>query len=179
MLRNENLHLIEELVNTCELEGENEIEGLATASAARDWLSSHGLLAPQARVSADDRKRTIALREAIRRQLLLNNGVAVDADPAPLEAAARRARLVLRFGADGKPFLEPRAGGVDGALGRIVAAIAAAHGDGSWERLKACRAEDCHWAFIDHARNRSRSWCSMRSCGNRAKIRAYRERAGV
>jgi hypothetical protein len=32
------------------------------------------------------------------------------------------------------------------------------------------------WAFYDHARNRSRTWCSMDACGNRAKARAYRAR---
>jgi predicted RNA-binding Zn ribbon-like protein len=46
----------------------------------------------------------------------------------------------------------------------------------SWERLKACRAEDCRWAFLDDAKNHSRAWCSMKVCGNRAKARAYRER---
>ena len=48
--------------------------------------------------------------------------------------------------------------------------------DGSWQRLKACRASDCQWAFVDTARNHSRSWCSMASCGNREKARAFRER---
>jgi predicted RNA-binding Zn ribbon-like protein len=42
--------------------------------------------------------------------------------------------------------------------------------------MKACRAEDCRWAFYDRSRNRSRAWCSMRECGNRAKARSYRAR---
>jgi predicted RNA-binding Zn ribbon-like protein len=70
----------------------------------------------------------------------------------------------------------PGAAGVSGALGRIVAAVQGAVVDGSWRRLKACRAEDCQWAFVDHAKNQSRAWCSMSSCGNRAKARAHRER---
>ena len=41
-----------------------------------------------------------------------------------------------------------------GALGRLLAIAAAAIADGTWTRLKACRAEDCRWAFYDHARNR-------------------------
>jgi len=33
----------------------------------------------------------------------------------------------------------------------------------------------CGYLFIDHSRNRSRRWCSMESCGNRAKVhRHYR-----
>jgi predicted RNA-binding Zn ribbon-like protein len=82
---------------------------------------------------------------------------------------------VLRF-ADGGPALVPAAAGVAGALGRIVAAVQGAVADGSWRRLKACRARDCEWAFIDNAKNKSRAWCSMRSCGNREKARAYRAR---
>ena len=49
-------------------------------------------------------------------------------------------------------------------------------GDRSWPRLKACPAEDCHWAFYDHSRNRSGTWCEMGECGNRAKARRFRER---
>jgi predicted RNA-binding Zn ribbon-like protein len=49
--------------------------------------------------------------------------------------------------------------------------------DGTWDRLKACAADDCHWAFYDHTRNRSGRWCSMAVCGNRAKVERFRERA--
>lgn len=46
------------------------------------------------------------------------------------------------------------------------------------ERLKLCDAHDCGWLFIDGSRNRSRRWCEMAECGNRAKVRRYRERHG-
>jgi len=36
---------------------------------------------------------------------------------------------------------------------------------------------DCAWLFIDETRNRSRRWCSMASCGNRAKARRHYHRA--
>ncbi len=48
---------------------------------------------------------------------------------------------------------------------------------GAWPRLKLCAAETCRWAFVDESRNRSRSWCSMGVCGNRAKLRTFRSRA--
>ena len=44
--------------------------------------------------------------------------------------------------------------------------------DGTWSRLKACREDDCHWAFYDRSRNRSGQWCVMAVCGNRNKARA-------
>lgn len=34
----------------------------------------------------------------------------------------------------------------------------------------------CGWLFIDTSRNQSRRWCSMESCGNRAKARRYYRR---
>jgi predicted RNA-binding Zn ribbon-like protein len=60
-----------------------------------------------------------------------------------------------------------------GPVERVLALLAA---EGVWERLKVCGADDCRWAFYDTSRNRSRTWCSMADCGNRAKVRAYRAR---
>lgn len=43
------------------------------------------------------------------------------------------------------------------------------------ERLKIC--PNCGWLFLDRSRNRSRAWCDMAVCGNRAKAsRHYRRR---
>jgi predicted RNA-binding Zn ribbon-like protein len=39
-----------------------------------------------------------------------------------------------------------------------------------------CEAPDCEWLFLDHSRNRSRRWCDMNSCGNRAKARRHYQR---
>ena len=77
---------------------------------------------------------------------------------------------------DGAAELVPKAGGIAGALGTIVAAVYDAMRDGSWPRLKACRRDVCHWIFWDQSRNRSGTWCHMTVCGNRAKTRAYRRR---
>ncbi|WP_241021326.1 ABATE domain-containing protein [Burkholderia sp. Ac-20344] len=39
-------------------------------------------------------------------------------------------------------------------------------------KVKRCANDACQWLFIDDSKNGSRRWCSMSSCGNRAK--AYR-----
>jgi predicted RNA-binding Zn ribbon-like protein len=44
-------------------------------------------------------------------------------------------------------------------------------------RVGKCSAKDCGWLFMDVSRNRTRRWCDMKSCGNRAKARRYYERA--
>jgi predicted RNA-binding Zn ribbon-like protein len=105
------------------------------------------------------------LREAIRALLRANNGLEADVDAASrvLDDAGLRAGFA-------------HGGLVFAAREPVVAAVAAAMADGSWSRVKACRADDCQWAFVDTARNRSRQWCDMAICGNRAKARRFRSR---
>ena len=168
--------LICDFVNTLHKDPSGDEEDLSSPAALGRWLRAHELLGEE-RPSSADLARGIDLREALRVLLLEHNDVEVDAADAwaVLDEAARRGRVQLRFTA-AAPGLLPAAPGVPGALGRIVAAVHPAVADGSWRRLKACRAEDCEWAFVDNARNQSRAWCSMRSCGNREKARTYRRR---
>ena len=163
-------------VNTLELE--DALDELGDPAALKSWLVARGLLGERERATEADLRRIVEVREALRVLLLANNGVVVEADKAmaTLDRAARRAGLSVRFHSDGSSAVEPAAGGPDGAIGRILAIVAAEMGGESWRRLKACRADDCHWAFYDHAKNRSRAWCSMRVCGNRTKARRYRQR---
>ncbi|MCG8569008.1 MAG: CGNR zinc finger domain-containing protein [Spirochaetes bacterium] len=41
------------------------------------------------------------------------------------------------------------------------------------KRLKKCPMSDCGWLFLDISRNNSRKWCSMETCGNRAKAQRF------
>jgi predicted RNA-binding Zn ribbon-like protein len=46
------------------------------------------------------------------------------------------------------------------------------------QRLGQCADEDgCGWLFVDTSKNRSRRWCDINDCGNRAKQRRYQKRA--
>lgn len=40
-------------------------------------------------------------------------------------------------------------------------------------RLRACANSDCTLFFVDHSRNNGGRWCSMATCGNRAKARRH------
>jgi len=44
-------------------------------------------------------------------------------------------------------------------------------------RIKQCRGSHCGWLFFDGTKNKSRQWCDMSVCGNRAKASALRARA--
>ena len=168
--------LIRDFVNTLHMDPSGDEEELQTPAALASWLAGRGLL-DEPKAGPADLRAAIALREALRQLLLANTGEQVDVGAActVLNEATKKAKLELQF-TQAMPSLEPAAAGVPGALGRIVAAMHAAVTDGSWARLKACRAHDCEWAFIDSAKNASRQWCSMRSCGNREKARQYRKR---
>jgi predicted RNA-binding Zn ribbon-like protein len=49
---------------------------------------------------------------------------------------------------------------------------------GERELVRECAGSACTWLFLDRSRNRSRRWCSMETCGNRAKAqRHYRRRS--
>jgi predicted RNA-binding Zn ribbon-like protein len=42
--------------------------------------------------------------------------------------------------------------------------------------IRECEGPECGWFFLDESRNRRRRWCSMESCGNRAKARRFYRR---
>jgi predicted RNA-binding Zn ribbon-like protein len=171
------LETVRAFVNTLDID--DAVERLATPADLAVWLAEHDLLGGADGVSATatDLRRAIALREALRAHLLSHHGEPLaDGAAATLDAAARRARLGIRFTGPDETALRPEAAGVDGALGRLLAIVAGAIDDGTWQRLKACPADTCQWAFYDASRNRSAVWCDMRVCGNRAKVRGFRER---
>jgi predicted RNA-binding Zn ribbon-like protein len=165
-----------EFVNT--LDRETEVDELSTPIGLRTWLVDRQLLDPDGPpIGEPERRQAIRLREALRAVLLAHNGLEPDPEAAAeLDRVAQAGRLSVQFAADGSAALRPRARGFAGALAGLLAAVAAADADGSWQRAKACRADDCEWAFYDHSRNRSGVWCDMAVCGNRTKVRAYRAR---
>lgn len=102
-------------------------------------------------------------QHTLRALLLANNGEALDGNQA-LEAS-----VTVILNGDGAARLV-----TDDVVGELLAIVARAQADGTWQRMKACPA--CGWAFYDRSRNRSRTWCTMAICGNRAKARSYRAR---
>src|SRR5260370_7259068 len=99
-------------------------------------------------VSDADLKNAIAVREAIRGVIGANTGATIyPLDIATLNGAAAASRLRARFGADGKARLEPEAGGVAGAMGRLVAKVFTAMAAKAWTRLKLSRPSACRWPF--------------------------------
>jgi hypothetical protein len=158
------------------------VRGVGTSSlpptrpAMRWWLSRHDLLDADEDPSDGELDDALELLEALRATVLAEGRPLDDRVIETIDAAARDSGLELRFGSDGRASIEPAAGGVVGALGRVLSVAYLARLDGRWSRFKECRSEDCRSVFYDRSKNQSGRWCSMESCGNRHKVRAWRER---
>ncbi|MFJ8634258.1 CGNR zinc finger domain-containing protein [Streptomyces sp. NPDC093568] len=154
------LELVESLVNTLDIE--SGADSLDTAEGrARFGLGEADV--PGAR----------ELRESLRVALLAHAGHAPHREVTPLGALlAASPLLVVVDAADGSASVAPADGGP--LPSRVAAAIAQALVEGTWNRLKACEASDCHWAYYDRSPAGRGRWCSMQVCGARAKMRRYR-----
>lgn len=173
----EPLRMVQAFVNTLDIE--NDREELVGPADVRDLLVRIGALpAGAGPLTEADVRQALAVREALRSLLLENNGGAPDEEAhATLERAARSAHLSLAFGTKGGLELAPAAGGLDAALGRLLAVVYTAMAEGTWPRLKACPRDVCFWVFYDRSKNLSGKWCAMSVCGNRTKkARASRGR---
>ncbi|MET9828644.1 CGNR zinc finger domain-containing protein [Streptomyces sp. NPDC006385] len=159
------LELVEALVNTLDLE--SGTDALDTAQGrARFGLAEEDL--PRAR----------ELRESLRVALLAHAGHPPHRAVTPLGDLLAAAPLLVRVDAtDGSATLGAAARGAADEVplpSRVAAAIAQALVEGTWTRLKACEAADCHWAYYDRSPAGRGRWCSMQVCGARAKMRRYR-----
>ncbi|MET0998726.1 MAG: CGNR zinc finger domain-containing protein [Marmoricola sp.] len=163
--------VVRDFVNTTDLEtGSDE---LTTAADLTRYLVREGLLAGSARASSADLDLARRLRAGLRAALEQNHdgGTGKVAGLAP---ALHELAIGLDWSED-RPMLRPTAPGVRGALARIGLAVQEAADGGLWWRLKICSSDECAWAYYDHSKNRSRSWCEY-GCGNKIKTRAYRAR---
>jgi predicted RNA-binding Zn ribbon-like protein len=171
----EPLYLVQRFVNSVDLEtGEEELD---SARALGAWFAERGLMEKGEPVSAADLRRALDIREGLRALLLEHNGHTLDEERVRrLDEAVGRAPVRMRFEPGRDPELVAGCDGVDGAIARLMAMVAAGVEGGTWERLKACPREECEWAFYDRSKNSSGRWCSMESCGNIEKARAFRRR---
>ena len=171
------LGLVQEFVNSrWDLERDHQ-EQLSSPAALARWLTEHDLLDPSGRATNADLRRALAVREGLRALLFANNGEPVErAAIENLNQALGAPALGVLLDSVGPPaFTAPRRS-VGGALATIASIVATSQIEGTWPRFKACPGRGCGWAFYDHSRNQSGSWCSMSLCGSRAKAREYRRR---
>ncbi|MBL5975259.1 MAG: zf-CGNR multi-domain protein [Candidatus Leucobacter sulfamidivorax] len=151
-------------------------ERLRTPADLKAWLvERHGPLSTDA--EADELSGAKELRSAITR---IARAHADGAAPDPEQID------VLNSWA-ARPDIAPALGGgtvtpVQASTAQALATIARDAVDvfsRDSDRIRRCASQDCDLVFFDGSRPNSRRWCSMQHCGNRAKVRAHRQRAAV
>ncbi len=161
-----------DLVNTLRNRHADGVELLTGPDALAEWLSRAGFSVGE--VTAGNVLAAKALREAIDRVLQADTPERMDVDL--INEAAAAAPLPparLRISAEGSLVREvpPSADPVASAFAVLASdAIDLATGDAA---IRICAAEDCGLRFADASPRRSRQWCSMARCGNRAKARTH------
>ncbi|WKX72130.1 CGNR zinc finger domain-containing protein [Streptomyces sp. XD-27] len=163
--------LIEAFANTLDVDAGTD--ALASPAGLATWLLDQGLFDRARRVTAEDHALALRLRAGLRE--VLGTHVGDLPDPA-LVAAADEALGML-------PVLVTVVGGADTpgpglppvrrALAAVALAWARLIATGEAARLKRCAEHTCAEVFWDVSKNRSRRWCSMSVCGNRAKARTH------
>ncbi|MBY5796823.1 CGNR zinc finger domain-containing protein [Rhizobium leguminosarum] len=129
--------------------------------AAAEFCAERALFGDTAPVAAENEADFIALREAI--DLYFRKRILDGGDDQLLASLLEALAKALR---DTRPD-SLVAATAHSAL-RLIAMP-------DPERMKICG--NCGWLFIDRSKNRSRAWCDMAVCGNRAKAnRHYRRK---
>jgi len=88
-------------------------------------------------------------------------------------AKARLAPFEGRFAWNWRPRADP----VEAVLGPISLSAMTTLMQADLTRVKQCQGERCGWLFLDLTKNKSRRWCEMEVCGNRAKQKRHARKA--
>jgi predicted RNA-binding Zn ribbon-like protein len=151
-------------------------ELLASPADLDRWLISSGLTRKAPRATVADVELARELRETIY-ALASGQGTPQDTRAAreALNAVAALPAARPRLGASGELLREGNAQDLLATIARMSVEL---FGGPEHERIRQCEGEGCALLFLDLSRTGSRRWCSMAGCGNRAKARAFRRRAG-
>jgi predicted RNA-binding Zn ribbon-like protein len=170
------------------------LEELNSYSDLIDWGQQAGLVPPELAVklklTATEHPENatitydfaIEVREAIYRIFSRNYAgkPILEADLSLLNSVACQAMAQLRITSDGREYRWQLPATLEGA-NLIVWPVARAAADlltsNQVSRVRECEDDrGCGYLFIDQTKNHSRRWCSMESCGNRAKARRHYSR---
>lgn len=150
--------------------GSAPLERLTSPERLRLWLGAVGL-DPKQEVTDQQLALALMLREATYRVgLSVTRGEPwEDADAAALNSLAAAGRPAPVLARDGRRWKLSAEAPVSDGLAVIAADAVATYGTHDASRIKICDGPDCRGLFLDTSRGNNRRWCSMNTCGNRAK----------
>jgi len=144
-----------------------------------EWLAR--AVAEQAPLGTRLLREALALREDVY-QLGAAVAAGRTASPERIEAltktharALAKARLTPIAGNFGWSW-DPRENPIESIVGPISLSALTLLQQADLTRVKQCQGEKCGWLFFDTTKNKSRRWCEMEVCGNRAKQKRFSER---
>jgi predicted RNA-binding Zn ribbon-like protein len=166
------------------------LEHLRTAENVVAWARHAKVLAPAdgewmlSALSADEGlamrflKRALALREIIY-ALAVEVSARRRAPPDSVEALAHIHAACIakaRLTPHGAGFVwswAPQEAPIEAVLGPIALSALTLLTQADLSRIKQCQGDHCGWLFLDTTKNKSRRWCEMEVCGNRAKQKRH------
>ena len=153
--------------------------GILSAARSRNLLREAGT-APAAAAAAF--KRAIALRELIYSifSRVARGRAPGRADVAELNCALSDSLSHIRLVPAGTSFewgWEDDGKSLERPIWYLAQSAATLLTTGKLDRVRRCGDDRCGWLFFDMTKNRSRRWCSMEDCGNRAKARRHYSRS--
>ncbi|GAA3079447.1 CGNR zinc finger domain-containing protein [Pseudonocardia yunnanensis] len=152
-------------------------ERLSEPTDLARWCVEAGLLSRPPAVTAEELNQAIALREAIQRvgEAIADTRAPEKADIARINSAAAVVPLAPQLSDDAAAFSWSGTS-LDSALA-VIARDAVELFTGSLRRrIKICAHTSCRGLFVDESRPGQRRWCSMTTCGDKAKKTTYRAR---
>jgi predicted RNA-binding Zn ribbon-like protein len=150
-------------------------ETLTNPQRLSDWAVQAGLLDAMTELTDDDLAAAIALREAIYRivSARLEDGRPEAADVDLLNKHASQPQLTPKLHPNGSVS---RDGTAPQLLARLSADLLDLLAGPDVDKVKRCSHPGCTRFYVDSSRAQNRHWCGMATCGNRAKVQAFRAR---
>ncbi|NIJ20410.1 putative RNA-binding Zn ribbon-like protein [Sphingomonas naasensis] len=150
-------------------------ELLATPEDLARWLTAAGMAEALPEVSPDALMAARALREAIYALADAQIGGRAPSgdDIATLNRLAGALAAVPQLDARQKAHWHGDAAALLALLAREAVLLL---GGCDRARIRQCEAEGCALLFLDTSRGGDRRWCSMKGCGNKAKVAEFRRR---
>jgi predicted RNA-binding Zn ribbon-like protein len=142
------------------------------------WMSARRLSRAGAKITPAMLESALALRAGVRAYLEREPAERRSSKEAffGLNRATAPFPLIAAASADGRIRLRPARDDALAGLSAVVAELYDGAAHGTLDRLKTCAAEECRRVFFDRSKPGTRRWCVSTLCGNRIKMRNYRQR---
>lgn len=179
-----------DFANTFHWRGGREVDFIPDYVSLVDWSVPAGLLQPHERdalialAAADPAGAAAAHQQALVLRALWREylpGVLKAAKTAMASELPVRLKEMLSVFLREMPLLVGRIDetGIEGLrlpLARLALSIISLHAIPVERQIGQCEGDPCGGFFLNTSRSKPRRWCSMDTCGNRAKVKQFRTR---